>query len=88
MIQRLGIETDYFVDVCINGEEAIDYIKSACFNGISYGLIIMDYSMPVMDGLEATNLIRNFFNNFVRDANKINQPKILGVTGHVSDDQM
>ncbi len=37
----------------INGKEAVETVAKG-----QYGLILMDVSMPVMDGLEATKLIR------------------------------
>jgi len=38
-----------------NGREAVEKIKSGTF-----GLVLMDVSMPVMDGMEATRLIRQY----------------------------
>ena len=42
----------YEIDVAENGVQAIDYLDK-----ISYDLIITDYSMPEMDGLELTRII-------------------------------
>ena len=48
--------------------------------GITYQLIFMDFSMPLMDGIECVTRIRKFYNeNLIVD----NQPSIIGVTGHV-----
>ncbi|NTV95716.1 MAG: response regulator, partial [Thiobacillus sp.] len=49
MLKRLGLG----VEVAANGEEAV-----AAWRGQDYGLILMDCQMPVMDGYEATRVIR------------------------------
>ena len=79
----LGIPVESQVDFCINGQEAIDQIKNAYKFGISYKIILTDFSMPVKNGIEATRDIRKFFGsvNVLRE----NQPKIIGITGHVLD---
>ena len=49
------------IDQANNGLEALKQVKRAFNEGLySYGLIFMDCSMPVMDGFEATDNIRNF----------------------------
>ncbi len=50
-LKKLGINAD----VTNNGEEAVDAVKE-----ISYDLILMDCEMPIMDGYEATRMIREW----------------------------
>ena len=45
--------------------------------GYVYGLILMDCSMPIMDGFESTDEIREFYR-----LNQISQPMIVACTGH------
>lgn len=40
----------------VNGKEAID----ACYNNNNISIVLMDLKMPVMDGYEATRLIKEF----------------------------
>ncbi|KAJ6745282.1 HISTIDINE KINASE CYTOKININ RECEPTOR [Salix koriyanagi] len=51
MMKRLG----HTMDVVSNGVEAVRAVQSC-----SYDLILMDVCMPVMNGLQATQLIRSF----------------------------
>ncbi|KFZ00292.1 hypothetical protein V500_01105 [Pseudogymnoascus sp. VKM F-4518 (FW-2643)] len=43
------------IDVAANGKEGVDMVKAG---PLAYGLILMNTSMPVMAGVEATKLIR------------------------------
>ena len=50
-LKKLG----YAAHVVENGRAAVETIAH---NGERYALVLMDWQMPVMDGLEATRLIR------------------------------
>jgi PAS domain S-box-containing protein len=49
MLERLG----YTVETVVNGKQAVEVVQQRAF-----ALILMDIQMPVMDGIEATRLIR------------------------------
>ena len=60
-----------------NGLEALEAVKKANEIGISYGLIFMDCSMPIMDGYTATKKIRSYLKG-----KHLQQPMIVACTGH------
>lgn len=69
-LKKLGITQ---VDAVLNGEEAV-----AAFLNKKYSLILMDYMMPLMDGLEATRKIRAIEMDEMRHATPI-----IAMTGNV-----
>ena len=60
------------VDQAKDGAEALEAVSNA--RGFQYGLVIMDCSMPIMDGYQAAMKIR--------ELDHIEQPKIIACTGH------
>ena len=62
------------VDIANNGLEAVDKVKNNAYN-----IILMDVEMPIMNGYEATKIIKN---DISVEASKT---PILGMSGHNSD---
>ena len=46
------------MDYCLSGKEALNQVKQAYEQGLSYKIIFTDFSMPEMDGIQATYEIR------------------------------
>lgn len=51
-------------------------------SGINYKLILTDFSMPVLDGIASTKIIRTYLTEELGKP-RDQQPIIYGVTGHV-----
>ncbi len=67
MLTKLGLETE----IAHNGKQALDLaVKN------KYDMILMDCQMPIMDGFEATSLIRQQFNNKI---------PIIAITANASE---
>ncbi|NPV62142.1 MAG: PAS domain S-box protein [Methanotrichaceae archaeon] len=65
MLKRLG----YRVDIVANGMEALQALERQ-----HYDVVLMDLKMPVMDGLEATRIIRERWPD--------NGPKVIAITAY------
>ncbi len=71
MLENEGFD----VVLAINGQEAVEKFKQQPFD-----VVIMDVQMPVMDGLQATRLIRE------HERNRGSSTPIIGVTAGVERD--
>ncbi|MEW5009009.1 MAG: ATP-binding protein [Cycloclasticus sp.] len=70
MVMRSIFEQiDLKIDIVANGSEAVEAVKQR-----SYDIILMDISMPLMDGMEATSAIRSLDNG--------HQLPIIALTAH------
>ncbi|MBN1971964.1 MAG: response regulator [Candidatus Delongbacteria bacterium] len=73
MMENLGFE----VMTAENGKEAVEkYMKHYS----DFSVILMDIQMPVMDGIEATDIIRKFEKDI-----KVLPVKIIALTAHATD---
>jgi CheY-like chemotaxis protein len=70
MLEELGFE----VDIVANGRDAVNKASNT-----RYAAILMDVEMPVMDGVDATVLIRKLEQKTGFEPNPI-----IGMTGHTS----
>ena len=55
LVERAGAE----VEVVENGRHACEKTLAAVADGTPYDLVLMDMQMPVMDGYEATRVLRD-----------------------------
>ena len=83
MFRQVGYNMlNHIVDRAFNGKEALTLVSDSFNQGKHvYGLILMDLSMPILDGYEATKRIRNFYRR-----NQVTQPIVVACTGHVEEE--
>ncbi|MBI9066906.1 MAG: response regulator [Salinivirgaceae bacterium] len=75
ILEQILEKVGFKVKLAVNGQEGIDI-----YTKWNPQLIFMDIRMPVMDGLVATKIIRQF--------EKGTSVKIIGVSAHVSDEKV
>ncbi len=74
MAEEMVAELGFTADLVANGREAVARAQAA-----RYVAILMDVEMPVMDGIEATTLIRKIERTAGFEPNPI-----IGITGHTT----
>ncbi|KAG6358420.1 hypothetical protein INS49_014304 [Diaporthe citri] len=72
LVTKLMDQLGHNCDLVVNGEEAVEAYKE---RHQVFQCILMDVSMPIMDGIEATRLIRTF-----ETENKLNPGFIVALT--------
>ncbi len=72
MLKKLGLE----YEICENGKEAVKEVRRN-----SYDFVLMDIQMPIMDGYQATNAIRQLQQN-----NIIEHFPIIALTANATKD--
>ena len=69
------------VDFCIDGLEALNKVKEVYEKGEKYDIIMTDFNMPKLSGIESTQKIRDHLTEKLK-IERQNQPKIFGITAH------
>lgn len=83
MLKSCGVDIKKKVDFALDGQEAVDTVKRGLQFGISYKFILTDINMPKLDGIQATQLIREYYKE--EDNKRLKQPWIVGLTGHFDE---
>lgn len=81
-VLRLFLKSmDYCCDFANNGKEAIEKFEKKISQNSKYLMILMDFNMPVMDGIEATRLITE---KIIKES--LENTPIIGITAYISQE--
>lgn len=58
LMEAMASDLGITLDCAMDGKEAVAMAEHAALNGVPYALVLMDMQMPVMDGIEATRVLR------------------------------
>lgn len=83
VLKAMLASLDYKTDWARNGQEAIEKIEDNLKNNKIFDLILMDYNMPVMNGIEATLKINDKIKK-----NLIPFLEIVGVTAYSDEESI
>ncbi len=53
-LKEIGIDAEW----CLNGRTAVEMVEKCCNEGNSYQIVLLDWKMPGMDGLQTTREIK------------------------------
>ena len=73
MMKRLLYNRSEWIEEAGNGAEAVELVRSSCARKTPYDVVIMDCQMPIMNGPEAAEAMRELGYGGI----------IIGVSGHV-----
>ena len=81
MLEKVGCKVRH----CVNGREAVEAIRRV-FADLDrpYDIVLMDAHMPVLDGLEATRVIKDLY--AAQDDGAPDAPPIVAVTANAFDE--
>ncbi|MBF0195683.1 MAG: transporter substrate-binding domain-containing protein, partial [Magnetococcales bacterium] len=79
ILQLLAQSLSFSVELAPSGEEALELIRKADGDGKPYKLILMDWKMSGLDGVETSKKIK-------ADTSLNNQPKVVMVTSYDKDE--
>jgi PAS domain S-box-containing protein len=80
LIKKFLDAMGFLADTAASGKEALQHIEEKTQSGQEYGLVILDWSMPEMDGIETGRRIRAL--------NLKTEPKLLMLTAYGHDEVM
>ena len=81
MLEKVGCKVRH----CVNGREAVEAFRRVLSGADrAYDLVLMDAHMPVLDGLEATRLIKGLY--AAQDDGAQHAPPIVAVTANAFDE--
>jgi PAS domain S-box-containing protein len=85
LARRILEKVGCMVSHCVNGREAVDAIRRVLVGRERpYDIVLMDAHMPVLDGVEATRIIKALYAERTVEAGKA--PPIVAVTANAFDE--
>ncbi|KAL3441083.1 CheY-like superfamily [Aspergillus insuetus] len=86
LFTRILTRLECTISIANNGQEALDYLSASPITHPRPDIILMDTAMPIMGGIEATNIIRTHA-PFTTDP-KISTTPIIAMTAHLLRSQI